>query len=265
MKKLLTLTLTVLLALTAVFGMVGCKKPGKSLTLGFDAEFPPYGYLDTASGEYKGFDLEFAKKVCDNLGYKVTFQPIDWDAKDSLLDSGAIDFIWNGFTYEGRENDYEWTVKYLNNSIVVLTNKAEITSLASLAGKNVAVQSDSSGETALSDTENTDMVALVASFKDGTYKLEASYTTAYEKMAAGAYDAIVVDFGVAKYLQSQTSGLTIIDEAVSAESYAVGFKKGNTALCKEISDEMVKVGKDAEFIQSLCTKYGVDYQSFLLK
>lgn len=265
MKKLLTLLLAAFLCLTLCFGFTACKTPGKSLTLGFDADFPPYGYLDSETGEYKGFDLEFASKVCGNLGYTVKFQPIDWDAKDSLLDSGAIDFIWNGFTYEGRENDYEWTVKYLNNSIVVLTNKAEITSLANLAGKAVAVQSDSSGETALKDTENADMVALVASFKDGEYKLEANYTTAYEKMVAGAYDAIVVDFGVAKYLQGQTSGLTILDEAVSAESYAVGFKKGNTELCKEISDEMVNVGKDADFIQALCTKYEVDYQSFLLK
>ena len=265
MKKFLTLLLSALLCVAMCLGFTACKEPAKSLTLGFDAEFPPYGYLDAESGEYVGFDLEFAKKVCGNLGYEVKFQPIDWNAKDSLLDSGAIDFIWNGFTYEGRENDYEWSVKYLNNSIVVLTNKAEITSLASLAGKNVAVQTDSSGETALKNTEDQKMVDLVASFKDGNYKLEASYTTAYEKMAAGAYDAIVVDFGVAKYLQSQTTGLTILDEAVSAESYAVGFKKGNTELCKEISDEMVKVGKDAEFIQSLCTKYGVDYQSFLLK
>lgn len=265
MKKILTLILTIALAITACFGLTACNKPAKKVTLGFDAEFPPYGYLDTATGEYVGFDLEFAKKVCDNLGYEVKFQPIDWDSKDSMLDSGAIDFIWNGFTYEGRENDYEWTVKYLNNSIVVLTNKSDITSLASLAGKAVAVQSDSSGETALSDDENAEMVALVASFKDGSYKLEPSYTTAYEKMVAGTYDAIVVDYGVAKYLQGKTTGLTILSEAVSSENYAVGFKKGNTELCKAISDEMVKVGKDATFIQGLCEKYGVDYQAFLLK
>ena len=265
MKKLLTLILTLVLGLTACIGLTACGGEEKSLTLGFDAEFPPYGYLDVETGEYTGFDIEFAQKVCGNLGYELKLQPIDWDAKDGLLDSGAIDFIWNGFTYEGRENGYEWTVKYLNNSIVVLTNNAEINTLADLAGKKVAVQSDSSGETALSDTENEEMVALVASFDGGNYSLEASYTVAYEKMNAGAYDAIVVDFGVAKYLQEQTEGLKILDEAVSAESYAVGFKKGNTELCKEISDEMVNVGKDADFIQGLCNKYGVDYASFLLK
>ena len=64
---------------------------------------------------------DYAKKVCEKLGYELELKPIDWDAKDEMMKTGAIDFIWNGFTYEGRENDYEWTDRYLNNSIVVLT------------------------------------------------------------------------------------------------------------------------------------------------
>ena len=34
-----------------------------TFTVGFDAEFPPYGYKD-ASGEYVGFDLSLAEEVC---------------------------------------------------------------------------------------------------------------------------------------------------------------------------------------------------------
>ena len=35
-----------------------------TFTVGFDAEFPPYGYMDD-NGEYTGFDLELAQEVCD--------------------------------------------------------------------------------------------------------------------------------------------------------------------------------------------------------
>ena len=137
---------------------------------------------------------------------------------------------------------------------------ASVTSLSDLAGKAVAVQSDSSGEAALNEKAE-----LVATFKDGKFSTEAQYVTACEKLVSGAYDAIVVDYGVAKYLQSKNASLKIVAEAVSTETYAVGFKKGNTELCKKISDEMVKVGKDAAFIKGLCEKYGVDYEAFLLK
>ena len=260
MKKLLALLLTALLALGVVATVASCTEPRneKSLVLGFDADFPPYGY--EKDGEFVGFDIDYAKKVCSNLGYTLTLKPIDWDAKDELLKSGAIDFIWNGFTYEGRENAYEWTDRYLNNSIVVLTTDSAITSLDALAGKKVAVQTDSSGEAALSEKED-----LVATFANGKFFTESQYVVACEKLTAGAYDAIVVDFGVAKYLQSQNANLKIVDEAVSQETYAVGFLKGNTALCAEINAELKKVGKDESFIKGLCEKYGVDYSSFLLK
>ena len=76
-----------------------------TFTVGFDAEFPPYGYKDKKTGEYTGFDLELAQEVCDRLGWKLEKKPIDWDSKDMELNSGTINCIWNGFTINGREND----------------------------------------------------------------------------------------------------------------------------------------------------------------
>ena len=90
---------------------------GRTFTVGFDAEFPPYGYMDE-NGEYTGFDLELAQEVCDRNGWELVKQPIDWDSKDMELSSGSIDCIWNGFTMNGREDDYTWSVPYVDNSQV---------------------------------------------------------------------------------------------------------------------------------------------------
>lgn len=59
-----------------------------TFTVGFDAEFPPYGYMDE-NGEYTGFDLELAQEVCDRNGWELVKQPIDWDSKDMELSSGS--------------------------------------------------------------------------------------------------------------------------------------------------------------------------------
>ncbi|MBQ7164938.1 MAG: transporter substrate-binding domain-containing protein [Clostridia bacterium] len=259
MKKLLTVLLSLCL-ITGVCAFTSCESTGEKekLVLGFDADFPPFGYEE--NGQFVGFDIEFARKVIGNLGYELELRPIDWDAKDALLLTGAIDFIWNGFTYEGRENDYEWTVRYLDNSIVALTATEGVNSLADLAGKKVAVQSDSSGEAALEKNGE-----LTKSFDGGKFYTEPEYNTACKKLTAGAYDAIIVDAGVAAYLVKNDSSLKIIPDAVASETYAVGFKKGNAELCEKVSAEMEKVGKDETFIKGLCEKYGVDYNAFLLK
>ena len=51
---------------------------GRQFIVGFDAEFPPYGYKDE-SGEYVGFDLDLAAEVCKRQGWELVKQPIDWD------------------------------------------------------------------------------------------------------------------------------------------------------------------------------------------
>ena len=177
-----------------------------------------------------------------------------------MMKTGAINFIWNGFTYEGRENDYEWTDRYLNNSIVVLTaENSGINTLADLAGKAVVVQSDSSGESALKEKPE-----LVATFKNGKYSTEAAYTTAFEKLKTGAVDAIAVDVGVANYLIANNAGFKVLSETVSTETYGVGFLKGNTALRDEFNTAMNEIAKDTAYIKALCEKYGVDYNAFTL-
>ena len=93
------------------------KKEGATFTVGFDQDFPPMGFVGD-DGEYTGFDLELAKEVCDRNGWEFNPEPIAWDSKDALLKSGEIDCIWNGFTMNGREDEYTWSEPYLDNQQV---------------------------------------------------------------------------------------------------------------------------------------------------
>ena len=138
----------------------------ETLGVGFDAAFPPYGYKDD-NGEYVGFDLDLAQEVCDRNGWELVKQPIDWDSKDMEIDSETIDCIWNGFTMNGREDDYTWTVPYVDNSqVFVVAADSGITSQADLAGKMVAVQADSSALAALQDEAQADLLSSFGGLQD---------------------------------------------------------------------------------------------------
>ena len=116
---------------------------GTVFTVGFDAEYPPYGYMDE-NGEYTGFDLELAQAVCDLEGWELVKKPINWDSKDMELNSGSIDCIWNGFTMNGREDDYTFSDSYVDNSqVIVVAEDSGIDTLDALAGKVVGVQAAS--------------------------------------------------------------------------------------------------------------------------
>lgn len=230
------------------------------LIVGFDAEYPPYGYRD-ANGEYVGFDLDLAAEVCARRGWELVKQPIDWDAKDMELNSGAIDCIWNGFTKTGREESYTFTDAYVDNSIVfVVKADSGITTKADLAGKVVMTQADSSALTALTNTEDNDEnLALAASF--AALEQTGDYNSAFMNLEAGSIDAIAVDIGVAQYqVSSRGDAFAILEEVLSKEEYAVGFRLGDTALRDQVQETLYEMLADGTFdaIVANYTDYNLD-------
>lgn len=224
-----------------------------TFTVGFDAEYPPYGYMDD-DGEYTGFDLELAQAVCDLEGWELVKTPINWDSKDMELDSGSIDCIWNGFTMTGREEDYTWSKPYVDNSQVIVVKKdAGISALSDLAGKTVGVQAASAALQVLQDEEQ--QKALADTFA-GLQEF-ADYNSAFVELQAGAVDAIAMDIGVAKYqIENRDNGedYEILEEHLNSEKYAIGFKKGNTELCDTVNADLDKLLADGTF-DKLAEKY----------
>ena len=225
-----------------------------TFVVGFDAEYPPYGYLDEATGDYTGFDLELAEELCKRRGWTLVKQPINWDNKDAEIGSGTIDCIWNGMTYTGREAEYTWSKPYVDNSIVIaVMADSEIQTAADLAGKIVITQSGSSALTAL---EGDDLAALRGTFAD--LQQNPSYNTCFTDMKAGAVDAIAVDIGVARYqMRNNPDTFRVLDEPIATEQYAIAFKLGNEALrdqVQETYDEMLADGT----VMTIAQKYADD-------
>lgn len=254
MKKKLTYLIATL-ALGAML-LCGCGKNAgnDTFTVGFDAEYPPYGYMDE-NGEYTGFDLELAEAVCDLEGWTLVKQPIVWDSKDNELNSGSIDCIWNGFTMDGREDDYAWSDPYVDNSQVIVTSAASgIQELTDLSGKVVGVQAASAALAVLSDEEQQKPLA------DTFGKLQefADYNTAFAELEAGSVDAIAMDIGVAQYQidSRDSSAFVILDTHLNSEQYAVGFALTNTTLRDTVNKDLHILKENGTF-DKLAEKYGL--------
>lgn len=254
MKKTVVCVLTGAALAVSMIGSTACfAEEQKTFTVGFDAEYPPYGYMDE-NGEYTGFDLELAQAVCDLEGWELVKTPIDWDSKDMELNSGNIDCIWNGFTINGREDDYTWSDPYLNNEqVMVVASDSGIETLADLAGKNVVVQAASAALDALNSEDNKELTDSFASLTENP-----DYNTAFMNIDSGAADAVAVDIGVAKYqlAQREEGKYKILDEPIQSEQYGIGFAKGNEELRDTVWAEVMKLYDEGE-IDKLAEQYGV--------
>ena len=160
------------------------------------------------------------------------------------LNSGAIDCIWNGFTMNGREEEYTFSTPYVDNSqVIVVAEKSGMKTLEDLQGKSVGVQAASAALDLLQSEEEGGQKALADTFS--ALNEFADYNTAFTELQAGALDALAIDVGVANYqIKSRGEGYQILEETLNTEQYAIGFKKGNQELCDVVNADLKKLTED---------------------
>ena len=234
-----------------------------TFTVGFDQNFPPYGYLE--NGKHVGFDLDLAAEVAKRNGWEVEYRPIEWDAKDLELKNGNIDCIWNGFTIESRENDYAFTDPYMDNTQVVVVKKdAGINSLADLEGKIVMAQADSAAWNLLVDEKGQKQLADTFD----TLQSVPEYNSAFLELEGGMVDAVALDLPVAEFqISGKTDLFVILDEALSTEHYGVGFRLDDTELRDTVQATLKEMVADG-FVEQVAEKYadqGISYERWCLE
>ncbi|MNO43672.1 Cystine-binding periplasmic protein precursor [compost metagenome] len=243
MKRRGLLVLLVVMAIAAIAGCSGSNGGDGKLVIGIDDKFAPMGFRDD-NNDLVGFDIDYAKAAAEKMGKEVTFQPIDWSAKESELNSGRIDMIWNGYTItDERKEKVLFTKPYLENSqVVVVLADSALSKLDDLAGKEVGLQSLSSAADALDASPVKAKIANVSEFPDNVLALT--------DLKSKRLDGVVIDEVVARYYMSKEKGTyKLLDESLAPEQYGIGIKKGNEALLDELQkalDELSSDGTAAE-------------------
>ncbi|MFB5674146.1 amino acid ABC transporter substrate-binding protein [Paenibacillus terreus] len=233
---LLVIIGSILLVLAGCSGTGG--KDGNTLVVGIDDKFAPMGFRDE-NNNIVGFDIDYAKAAAEKMGKEVQFQPIDWSSKESELNSGRIDLIWNGYTItDERKEKVLFTKPYLSNSqVAVVLADSPLAKLEDLNGKAVGLQSLSSAADALNASPLKDQVKSVAEFKDNVLALT--------DLKTGRLDAVIIDEVVARYYMAKEKGVfKIVDGTLAPEEYGVGVKKGNEELLKQLQTAMDELNAD---------------------
>lgn len=214
----------------------------ETLIIGFDDTFVPMGFKDN-NGEIVGFDIDLAKEVSKRIGKQVTFQPIDWSMKESELNSGKIDLIWNGYSItKERKEKVNFTNPYLENRQVIITLvNSKINSKVDLKGMNVGAQNQSSAVDAINKEEE-----LLKTFKDGKVYTFETNNEALMDLEAKRIDAVVADEILARYyINKKGEGkFKILNDDFGDESYGVGIRKGNEELLEKLNEAFEDIKKD---------------------
>ena len=252
MKKICALFIILVLLLT------GCnatkteevkQDKTKTLVVGLDDTFAPMGFRDD-KGQLVGFEIDLAKAVAEKIGYEVSFQPIDWAMKETELNSGNIDCIWNGYSItEERKTKVAFSTPYLDNAQLIITLAgSDIDSKADLADKTVSVQKESS---ALDAVTADDIAASLKEIVEFDTNIDC-----FMELDAQRCDAIVCDEVLARYIIKQRGEekYNILADDFGKEEYGVGFRLTDTDLVNSVNKALEDLKADGTY-KEIYTKW----------
>lgn len=255
MKKLTKLT-ALALALVMVLGLLaGCGSSNADsstdnsggdtakLVVATSPDFPPFESLE--GGEVVGIEVDILKLIAEKLGMELDIQQMDFDSVIPGVQAGKFDVGMSGITVtdKRKENVDFSSVYFMAAQAIVVSADSGITGKADLEGKKVSVQTGTTAEDycmangyeVLAFTANNDAAAA---------------------LTGGKVDAWVVDNEVALAMAPDL-GLTVLDEAMTAEPYAFAFQKGSELVApfNEALDALLADGT----VEKIFSDYGVTY------
>ena len=230
----------------------------KSITVGFDNTFVPMGF-EEKNGNYAGFDIELAQYVSKKLGITVHFQPIDWDMKETELQNGTIDAIWNGYSAtDERREKVAFTIPYMQNTQILVVKKTSgIHSVEDMTGKVLGAQNGSSG---MLDFEEHPEV-LKNRVKGGDADQYQSVNEAIIDLRNDRIDALLIDRVYADYYLT-TEGIAdeydTIPSGFESESFAVGVRPADKKLLEALNKAFKELYQEGIFQQISQKWFGED-------
>lgn len=100
----------------------GTEYPNGQLVMATNAAFEPYEYYEGQT--VVGIDVDFARAICDKLGYELKVEDMEFDAIVAAVSSGKADFGAAGLTVtEDRLENVDFTDTYAKSRQVVIVRK----------------------------------------------------------------------------------------------------------------------------------------------
>ena len=232
-----------------------------SITIGFDNTFVPMGF-EEKNGQYAGFDIDLSQAVSEKLGIQVKFQPIDWDMKETELQNGTIDAIWNGYSAtDERREKVAFTIPYMENQQVLVSKKSQnIQSVKDMNNKVLGAQAGSSGYLHFEGQPEL----LKNRVKDQKANQYQSFNEALIDLKNDRIDALLIDRVYANYyLQSEgiLNDYNVFSAGFESESFAVGVRPADKRLLQALNQAFVQLYQEGKFQEISQKWFGDDVAS----
>lgn len=252
----------VAVAAAAVTPPPAIKSAGK-IVFCTDATYPPEESIPTGSTSPVGSDIDIGSAVAAQMGVKASFKNTTFDSIIAALKAKKCDAVISGMndTSDRRKQvDFVDYLKVGQSIMVKAGNPEHITTLASLSGKTVSVESG---------TTNRDFLAaqsaklVKAGKKAISIKTFPKDTDAASALKAGRVDAYFGDSPVAVFYVSKDKAFQVGGSPISPLPIGIAIRKGDPL--KAATQKAITAIYASGAMKKIVAKWGMTHAVTLLK
>ncbi len=218
------------------------------LHMSTNAAFPPYEMVKD-DGTFEGIDVEVAGAIAEKLGLELVVDDMGFDAALLAAQNGQSDIVMAGVSVTpDRQEVMDFSDSYATGIQVVIVKEGSDVTMDNLSEKMIGCQKATTGYLYASDTPENGGYGEdhVIAYETGALAVEA--------LKNGQVDCVIIDNEPAKAYVAANEGLTILETPWVEEDYAIGMKKGNTALLEAVNAAMTELKADGTF-QAIVDRY----------
>ena len=236
--------LAAVLALAMLLCFAGCGAKSNTLTMGTNAAFPPYEYVDD-DGNIVGIDAEIAAAIAEKLGMELEIKDMEFDSLITACAGGSVDVVLAGMTVtDERKESVNFSDTYATGiQVIIVKEDSPIATVDDLEGKTIGVQAGTTGDIYCTDDYGQD---YVKQYNNGALAVAA--------LKNDQVDCVIIDNEPAKNFVAANEGLKILDTEYVTEDYAIAVAKENTELLEKINTAMAELKADGT-IDKIVDKY----------
>ena len=211
-------------------------KPKTKITVAVDATWPPFEFVDEATKEFMGFDVDLMKAIAAEGGLEVTFQNVPWDTLLAGMATGQYDAACSAMTItDERKQKFDFSDSYYSAGqlIAVQVANTTINLPADLAGKTAGAQLGTTGAIEIEKIKN----AKLKNYDD--------ITQAFLDLISAKLDAVVADNPLATvYVGKNPGKLKTVGIVFTEEYYGIAVCNKNKSLLDKINNGLKLVKND---------------------
>ncbi len=222
------------------------------VTVGTNAEYPPFEFVDRERATIAGFDPDLVAAIAARAGFEYNLVNTRWDGIFVALQSGEFDLVASAATItEEREQIVDFSKPYFNAGQMIAVRAADantITTPDDLAGRRVGVQAGTTGDLMASDIPGVEVVRY------------DEITLAFQALASGNVDAVLNDGPVSADIIGKNPDMNavLVGDPLSDEFYGIAVQPSRPELLDAVNKALDEIIADGTYADLYMKWFGVE-------